>query len=200
MTDDNLLDEIGRFDQDYQVPERDAIMPNLEALADGVYVFEVVKAELSRTRRTNDPIFRLLLRTIVGPSVGLTVEHVHFFSSQDNIDRLGADLAAMGFDARTWNPAHGKRFSIELTKAMPKMPGIRFQGQKKTNASRDGNKQYHNLYITTCVRGPGEVSSVPSNGKGHGEVSSVSSMVGKNTSEKKSPPPATPSQGEEIPF
>lgn len=121
-----------------------AMRPGLDSLADGEYDFEITAAELTRTPKDNELIFRFSLRVI---STGQTVEKVYFFRSQQNVDFLGADLCALGIDADQWKPP-ARPLEKELPAALPKLRGVRFRGKKVTAAnSKDHAKPFHNLYI-----------------------------------------------------
>lgn len=150
MSDEGVLEEIGRFDQDYQPAERETFLPGLEALRDGTHILEIVRAELGRTTKSREAIFKLILRA----ADGLTLERAYFFRDQDAVDRLGADLVLLGLDADRWNGRHGRRFSVELQKALPKLAGVRFQAKKETKASDNPQKPFHNLYVACVVTRP----------------------------------------------
>lgn len=146
---DDILEEISNYDQDYAPSENKAFMPGAEVLADGVYVMDIIEAELTRTEKKQEPILQLTLRM---PG-GLTIQHAYFFRDQAAVDRLGADLCVLGFDADKWNGRHGRKFSAELSKAVGKLAGIRFQAKKRTYDGRDG-KQKTALDILCLVSGP----------------------------------------------
>lgn len=150
MSDETIFEEIGRFDQDYAPAERQSFLPGVEALRDGVHVLEVVRAEVSRTEKTREAIFKLILRA----ADGLTFERAYFFRDQDSVDRLGADLAALGLDSDKWNGRHNRRFSVELAKCPSKLAGVRFQAKKETKPGNTPGKDYHNLYISVLIGGP----------------------------------------------
>lgn len=148
---DPLLEEIGRFDQEYVPAERESFLPGLEALRDGTHLLEIVRAVLARTTKTGEAIFKLILRA----QDGLTVERAYFFRDQDSVDRLGADLCLLGLDADKWTGRYNRRFSVELQKALPRLAGIRFQAKKETKANPDNPaKPFHNLYVACVVGGP----------------------------------------------
>lgn len=171
MSDNGILEEIGRFDQDYVAAERESYLPGIEALRDGVHVLEIVKAELSRTKKTGEAILKMILRA----QDGLTVERAYFFRTQDAVDRLGADLCQLGFDADRWNGRHNRRFSVELQKAIPKLAGVRFQAKKETKPNPEGGKDFHNLYVSILVGGPKANGS----GVGNATVAPASSAPAK---------------------
>lgn len=150
--DKQLMEEIGQYDREYAPAERTVMMPGVDALADGPHLLEVASAELTRTQKTNEPICRVLLRVLGGPQAGLVVEKGYLFRGQDSVDRLGADLLALGFDADKWSGRHGRRFSVELEKALPRLRGVRFQGKKNTSA-KDGKAYLDVLFAVAAPAG-----------------------------------------------
>lgn len=157
--DNKILDDLSKFDEQFApTTTRSA---NLEALTDGSYAFDVAGAELTQTSNSKETLLRLTLKVVSGPSEkDLTVEHTYFFRSQENANRCGGDMKALGFPAEKWVGC----FSTELGKAVPKLPGVRFRATKKTN-TRDG-KTYHNLNIDGRIAGgnpppPGSPSAAP---------------------------------------
>lgn len=143
--DESMLEEIARWDENF-VPEAPR-HPRLEDLPNGFYDLTVLEALPERTRNTREPILRLVYRVNAGPvPPGLVFEQPYFFQRQKSVDRLGGDLQALGFDANLWTGRHGRKFSVELAKALPKLPGVRFGASKSAEAGQDG-KTYHNLNI-----------------------------------------------------
>lgn len=147
-----MYEEISRFDANYK-PEM-PFAPSLETLPDGEYDFEVVAATLDRTKNTNELILRLSIRALAGG----VVEWPHFFKTQDSVNRAGANLVAIGADC--W----GKRpFSQELEDAIPKLPGVRFRANKKTDKGG-----YHNLFVVNRLSaGPAQQPSRPASTPRH---------------------------------
>jgi hypothetical protein len=142
-------DELNQFDQDFNPsPGR---RPGLEALADGVYDFEVLSADLARTEKTNELVLRLGLKVL---ATGLVVESTYFFRTQRNVDILGSDLCTLGLDSDQWK-APARPFSRELPTALPRLRGVRFRGKKHQAENRqDPTKPYHNLYVNQRLDGP----------------------------------------------
>ncbi len=157
--DPNALNQIARFDDQYQPAERQQRHPGLEALTDNQeYDFTIQSAEIALTPEKKEPIFRMILRVDKGslPHIGLTVETVRFFNSADASGYLGADLITLGFDADKWTKANNRSFSAELAAAIPKLAGIRFAAKK---VSKQGDKGvFHNLYINRRL---GHATSLP---------------------------------------
>lgn len=140
----DVFDELARFDDGFTPSSLD-IAPGLETLADGEYQFQIAAAEVARTEQTREAIFRMNLLVLAGPSgIGSTVERVNFFAKQQNVNILGGDLVALGFDAELWRPP-ARPFSIEFAKVLPLLVGVRFQGRKTHKVV--GERTYHNLYI-----------------------------------------------------
>lgn len=136
--------DLEAFDDDF-TPSQSGYRPGLEAVADGNYDWTILHATLDLTQRTQDRILRLELRC---EQTAQVIEYPYFLRGQPQVDRLGGDLSTLGFDVGTWNSAHGKKFSVELPKAITQLPGIRFNGTKKTNSNKDNpEKPYHNLFL-----------------------------------------------------
>jgi hypothetical protein len=146
MADQDIIEELSRYDRDY-VPQAGR-RPGIDTLADGDYDFLIQGAILDRTEKNREPILKLELKAAPGGNV---IEHAYFFRTQDNIDRLGADLCTLGFDADQWTAQNGRRFSAELPAAVARLTGLRFRGHK-TTVQKDG-KTFHNLYVNARLAG-----------------------------------------------
>lgn len=146
------VSELAAYDDAFNPQSVPSRPPGLEALPGGSYDFEIEAAEFTRTLYSKELILRWLLRVLSGERAGLRVEHAYFFRRQQQVDVLGAHLCTLGFDADKWKPQAGRRFSDELPKAVPKMPGIRFHARKETESGSDG-KTYHVLYLNARLSG-----------------------------------------------
>jgi len=138
------------FDRQYTAQESQ-FHPGPEILPDGLHTVEILSASLKKSPKAGTPIFALVLRVVGGPLAGAVLERGSVLTSQQNIDRLGGDLVALGLDADQWTAARGRPFSRELVANMGRLPGKRFVAQKKTNPSDDPSKPYHNLYVNSLV-------------------------------------------------
>lgn len=156
--DDDVCDEISRFDQDY-IPDKGQ-GPGLDSVPDDTYELSITGVELTRTTEKRIPILRLLLQVTAGSRKGLAFEHVYFFDKQTKIDRLGGDLLTLGFDADRWTPRYNRRFSVELTKAVATMKGLRFLARKVSRKDTD-NKLWHNLNLLTRLGSSPAAPSLP---------------------------------------
>lgn len=145
---DEIFGEIERFNNDFR-PEAGR-KAGLEILPDGAYDFAILGIAGDRTPQSRDPILRWHLRVIGGPCDGQEVERLSFLTSQEGIDRLGGDLATLGFDTASWK-APARPFSVELQKALPRLIGMRFRASKQANKS--GEKVYQNLYLSGRLSG-----------------------------------------------
>ena len=163
MTDEEKIAPIRRFDEHYKPSEGGGQRPGLDLLPDGDYHLEIVSAELTATKKTGQSIFRLSLKVLdLGSRFhGQIVERASFFTSQENVDILGADLLTLGFDSDQWTTKAGRPFSSELLKAAPQLVGLCFRGQKVAKES-DKGKSYHNLYINRRLT-PAEIESFRNN-------------------------------------
>jgi hypothetical protein len=165
-------DTLSRFDDEFSVPDDmrggGGQRPGLDVLEDGSYIFDVVEGGYARTSKSNDDVFRLVLRVMNGPLAGIILEKAYFLSSLENAQRLGADLISLGVPADRWTKQAGVRFSqaIRDPGVAKALAGKRFSGKK---TSKDGtNKKgeavkYHNLYINALV-GTSPMPSMPSGG------------------------------------
>ena len=139
--DPSIQHELSRFDGEYK-PEGSNRRAGLEALADGAYEFVILDAQLTRTDKSREAILRFELRVLNGPSGnGLEVEHVYFFRTQAAVNRLGADLVALGLPADRW----GNQFSRQLPGAIASLAGRKFRATKDTSPGDD--RTFHNLRI-----------------------------------------------------
>lgn len=142
MTMAEQFPELAAFERDFN-PSSGGRKPGLDTLPDGDHDFEILSAELTRTEKTNEAIFRMELRVLGGG----VVEHVYFFRTQMNVDILGGDLCTLGFDADQWKPPQ-RPLARELANVAPRLRGVRFRGKKVTNPKKDDpNKKYANLYV-----------------------------------------------------
>jgi hypothetical protein len=128
------------FDQGF-IPRTSNFLPGLESLTDGVWVFTIQSAELTKTPRSDDDI----VRWTYDVENAHRVEATTFLRTQANANSLGSDLFLLGFATNTWTAANNKLFSHELPKALANVKGIRFRAQKTSKV--DGSKTYHNLKI-----------------------------------------------------
>lgn len=148
---DEILSEISRYDADYR-PDA-GIRPKVDTLPDGDYDFEILDAILGRTQNSNDAILKVGLKV----QGGTVVEKAYFFGDQAAINRLGADLMALGF--REFE--RPQSFSAALKAALPKLKGVRFRARKMTDTSSSNGKTYHNLYIAGRLPAAGAASPPP---------------------------------------
>lgn len=137
MSDETIFDEIGRFDPQFK-PQA-GFQPGIDTLADGNYEFAVVSAKLERTQQTGEPILKTVLRVL---PAGATVEWAHFFSKQEQVNRLGADLEALGF------PVGGKPFSAFLRDTLPKLGGLKFSACKRSRPKQNSTDKFHDLHVS----------------------------------------------------
>jgi hypothetical protein len=132
----DVIEELARFDSDYRPAERFSSLPSTQDLAEGIYACTIQSAILARTYNSKEPILRLQIEA--SQSVGsMLCEHAYLLGNQQNYDRLGADLIALGFDADRWSASQGRPFSAELLKLLSsgKLNGIRFQAKRRNYTS-----------------------------------------------------------------
>lgn len=141
------FDDLDSFGAGYQ-PQA-GFRPGADTLADGDYDCEIVDAALDFIK--GDRVLRLGLRT----SIGRVVEYLYWLNRQEAVNRLGADLCVLGFDADRWGSANNRPLSVELPKAVAKLKGVRFRA---TKSSRQGSglnaaRTFHDLYINCRLDG-----------------------------------------------
>lgn len=146
---DDVFGDILRYDNDFR-PEAGR-KAGLEVLPDGAYDFAILGVVPDRTQKDRDPILRWHLRVLGGQHDGQEIEWLSWLTRQESIDRLGGDLATLGFDTSSWKPPH-RPFSAELQKALPRLIGLRFRATKQANQS--GGKTFQNLYLNAKLSGP----------------------------------------------
>lgn len=132
---------LDQFDNGFR-PMRPGQRPGIDTLPDGEYTVVVEKAELASTKAGAD-----LIRWVIGVEGDMATvayDHASFLSSQQNVNALGADLMAIGIPCDTWTTANGKRFSVELPKALATLRGVRLSISKSSSVSNAG-KTYHNV-------------------------------------------------------
>ncbi len=151
MTAEEAAKELARWDNEY-TPDAGQ-RPGVNSLPVGDYEMEVVYAGFDRTPQSRDLILRAHLRVLAGAAVGMIVEHTYFFDTQKKVDRLGADLCALGFDADQWTAKHRRKFSAELLKALPRLRGVRFRARRTADPGKDG-KVWHNLHVNGRLTAP----------------------------------------------
>lgn len=139
-------DDLASFDDAFTPQQSSNFRPGLDALAPGSYDFTILSAALDITQKSQDRILRVELRV---EQTAQVIEHCYFFQRQESVDRLGGDLATLGFDVGLWKPPH-RPFSKELPRALVQLPGRRFKGTKAVNPAKDNSgKLYHNLWINS---------------------------------------------------
>lgn len=145
-----MSQDIGQIQQELSVWD-DAFTPsegrskNIEDVPVGTHEFEIIDAVLEHTEKNKVLILRWELRNL---KTNVVFEKANFFSKQESVDILGAELCALGIDADQWKPP-SRPFSKELVKALPRLQGICFVGEK--TIKEVGVKKYHNFYIKSIL-------------------------------------------------
>lgn len=133
---------LDQFDNAFR-PSRPGMRQGIESLPDGEYTAVVSGSQLTKTKNTGADIVRWTL-VVEGDLGDGTYEHTTFLSSQQNVNALGSDLMAIGVPCDSWTAANGKRFSVELPKALGNLTGVRISISKTSSEGQNG-KTYHNL-------------------------------------------------------
>jgi hypothetical protein len=74
--------DIDRLIENEPVTPMTGRLPGPDVLQDGVYDFQILAASLVKTPHTNESVFRMQLKTIGGPSVGVVLERVSLFPAE----------------------------------------------------------------------------------------------------------------------
>src|SRR5262245_15623629 len=109
----DTYDDLDNLGGEYQ-PRRGFAL-GIDTLPNGDYDFEIESAALDKINV--DRVVRINLKT----NLGKTVEWLHWLNKQEGVNRLGADLCVLGFDADKWGTAQGRPLSAEIPKAVQKL-------------------------------------------------------------------------------
>lgn len=130
--------DLSEYDRDYSPASVFSVLPTTEEFPDGVYVGTIRSAELSSRNSDGRPLLRITFDTRL-PDIGdVRCEHVWHLGS--GVDRLGAALVALEFDADRWTPANRRPFSAELVKFVKerKLEGVCFQAKRRSYTDKSG--------------------------------------------------------------
>jgi len=150
--------DFSSFDNTYN-PESTTRFVNLNDLPQGEYEFLIEEAKLDRIPSTGEAIVRFGLKITKGQMVGSKFDRTYFFRSEQSANYFGSDLVLLGLPAQTWTAANGKKWSVEMPKAVPTLSGKAFKGNIKVT-----NKGYHNLNISGLILEAPKVSMPESDG------------------------------------
>jgi hypothetical protein len=149
--------DVDRMQKEY-TPDLNQRLPGPDLLPDGTYRLAILEAELTKTQKNPETIFRLKVRVLQGPegSAGAVIERATFFRQVDSMNRLGGELVALGLDADKWGK-RGPTWSQECLAACPKLKGVQCAAYKTTTKAEAKPgveaKTYHNLYINGRIGG-----------------------------------------------
>ncbi len=125
--------------------------PGPEVLPEGMYKVRIKRAELIKTPKTGDSIFRMMLQVIEGPYDGTTFERPQFLKSPVQLNMLGGDFCKLGIDAKEWGKG-GKSWSLCLRENQSKLVGKQFMGQRKDGKEQDdGRPGFPNFNVVSAV-------------------------------------------------
>lgn len=133
---------LDQFDNAFR-PQRPGLRQGIDSLPDAEYTVVVERAELTKTKNSGADIIRWHL-LVEGDMSDGRYEHASFLSNQQNVNALGSDLMAIGVPCDQWTQSNGKRFSVELPKALNGLAGVRISVSKTSSEGQNG-KVYHNL-------------------------------------------------------
>lgn len=141
-------DVIGQFDAGF-IPEAGGLRRSVDDLPQGTYDCEVVDAEVALL-----PSGTAVLRLGLRPTGQAVVEKTYWLEDQKGVNRLGADLVALGFDADRWTPAFRRSFAGELRAALPRLRGVRFKFTRKNQPKKDKpGEHWPNFYVDGLLSG-----------------------------------------------
>jgi hypothetical protein len=143
--------DLASFDGDYKA--ENTFRPDLDTLPDGDYDFEILDADL--TRATGKQAGVRILTLVLRPNGGATVRHTYWLRDQEQMNRLGADLVVLGFDADKWGKAGGKSIAQALPEAVARLKSVRFRGRKATRegTGNHAGKKFHDLHVGARIGG-----------------------------------------------
>jgi hypothetical protein len=146
QTDDvEVFEDLTQYDETFDPTAVGQRRPGLDSIPDGTYDWTILTAKREMTSRTNERILRLELRN---ETTGQVVDLHYYFRTQQAVNRLGQDLATLGFDVANWTVANDRPVHVELPRAVADLPGRRFVGKKVTRPNKKApDKPYHNLDI-----------------------------------------------------
>ena len=149
----SVLDRLDAYGANYQ-PKANEFPDDATTLPNGAYDFEITGAEMARSTKSGDDIFQLTLRLLPGQ---MEYRHSYWFTSQRNLNRLGADLLTLGLPAKDWTAV--KKILAQVEAKQPVLNGIRFRAVKTSRDGKD-NKVYHDLAVQ--MRLTGDTAAGPS--------------------------------------
>jgi len=144
------MSDFSDFD-DYFAPSEPRKFLTVNDLPVGDYEFLIKECKPATLQKTGEKIVDLSLTVARGQMQGSDVSRTYFFRSDMSVNMFGADLVLLGLPAQTWTKEHGKKFSVEMPKAVKTLAGKTFKGSIK-ESSKDG-KTYKNLRILGLVQG-----------------------------------------------
>lgn len=137
-------DIIAQFGQDFN-PNSSSFV-KADQLNDGEYGCSITKAELTQLQSTGEPIYRITMKIVDGPShVGSLVEKTTFFRNQVSVNILGAELKLLGIPTDQWK-ARNISLAKGFSEAAAALAGMSVNVRKRTTPGKDG-KSYHNISL-----------------------------------------------------
>jgi hypothetical protein len=121
------------------------ILPGLDSVPNGDYDCRLGACELGHAG--SERVLRAALH--VG---GRVVEYIWWLNRQEAVNRFLADMAALGFPARDWGSAPGKKpLSVAIPECARALEGVRFRASKTSRRDKRPGKEnevYHDLHIS----------------------------------------------------
>lgn len=157
----SLSSVLNGFAAEYQ-PKHGGFAPDVNTLGNGNYDFEIVKATADKTKNGDD-IFKVQMRVLPGSN---EVQKSYWFNGQGDVNRLGADLMALGLETGTIDDLGKTLDGIEGGKI--NLVGVRFRGSKDSYENKD-KKTVHTFKVMSKLNGgsthkaPPAATAPPSN-------------------------------------
>lgn len=154
------MSDFSDFD-DFFSPSEPKKFITVNDLPEGNYEFTIKEAKPAMLQKTGEKIVEFSMVVSKGAMQGSEVTRTYFFRNDMSVNMFGADLVLLGLPAQTWTKAHGKKFSVEMPKALPTLAGKSFKGSIKVT-EKDG-KSYKNLRVSGLVNGAPKVAMPENN-------------------------------------
>lgn len=130
------------YEDNFTPQHQGKFRPNLTALPDGPYDFEVMDATPDTIQ--GDAVCRVGVR-VAG---GAVLEHVFWLSRQESVNSFAADLVILGASV----DRQGRKLADVMRDAIAKLPGSRFKGSVRHYKNNKGEDRA-NLDILCRIAG-----------------------------------------------
>lgn len=125
-----------------------AFKTKVDSLPDGTYEVTVASAGMEMVGGHR------VLRVGLKLADGAQVEWISWLNKQQGVNGLLADFSALGFDSHQWGPKFNRPLSIEIARAVARLPGMKLRGLKSSRKGQNG-ETYHEFRVL------GRISTTP---------------------------------------